>query len=156
MKILIVMCIFICLAMKIESLSIEERKCVMCLCHAITGCYSRQNCASYSISRDYWNLAGRPKVDGLKSYEKCMKDKNCIVETILRYTGRFENADVNCDGQFDCIDRFAIHLFGSNYEYPNFGKTYTERFNSCNKMANSSVAQITNYTIGCLARIGRN
>lgn len=64
--------------------------------------------------------------------------------------------DVNCDRQFDCIDRFAIHLFGSNYEYPNFGKTYTERFNTCNKMANSSVAQITNYTIGCLARIGRN
>lgn len=67
------------------------QKCINCLCHARTGCYSRINCAKYSISIDYWRTAKSPVVDAdddpddEESYKKCIKNENCILATIAQY-----------------------------------------------------------------------
>lgn len=51
------------------------------------------NCANYSITEDYWHLGGRPTVDETRSsYSDCMKNEDCIIQTIWNYTGRFRNA----------------------------------------------------------------
>ncbi|KRT78650.1 hypothetical protein AMK59_7101 [Oryctes borbonicus] len=68
----------------------DIHKCVTCLCHARTGCYSLQNCAKYSISYDYWTDAKAPTVENntginLQSYTKCIADDNCIIHTIRNY-----------------------------------------------------------------------
>lgn len=62
--------------------------CIKCLCHARTGCYFLRNCASYSISYDYWQTAGSPSIDsstGRTAYEKCKKNEDCIRATIRGY-----------------------------------------------------------------------
>ncbi|XP_045477751.1 uncharacterized protein LOC123682942 [Harmonia axyridis] len=115
----------------------DIHKCISCLCHARTGCWRRRNCASYSISFDYWKTAGSPVLDpshdpdSEESYKKCLLDENCIVNTIDKYTSSFGELDCNCDGKFDCKDRFAIHLNGERCVNPNFGRTYARRFNEC-------------------------
>jgi hypothetical protein len=69
----------------------ELQKCFNCFCHARTGCYSRFNCASYSISFDYWKVANSPVVDvdddpdSQTSYRNCMKNENCILATLDQY-----------------------------------------------------------------------
>ncbi|KAJ8956821.1 hypothetical protein NQ318_014235 [Aromia moschata] len=112
--------------------------CVECLCHARTGCWLRRNCASYSISKDYWRTAGSLSANPTKNpgsedqtYRECMRNENCIVGTIIKYTEHFGPMDCNCDGKFDCKDRAAIHLFGQNCENPKYGQTYANRFNHC-------------------------
>ncbi|XP_044758968.1 uncharacterized protein LOC123316802 [Coccinella septempunctata] len=113
------------------------QKCVNCLCHARSGCWSRFNCARYSVSFDYWKVAGSPVLspdddpDSQDSYKKCMANENCIVNTIDKYTTSFGEIDCNCDGKFDCKDRYAIHLHGRNCENPQFGERYARRFNHC-------------------------
>ncbi|XP_018577274.1 uncharacterized protein LOC108915662 [Anoplophora glabripennis] len=110
-------------------------QCIRCLCHARSGCWIRQNCARYSISRNYWQEAGALTVNnwskGGDDYTRCMRDENCIVGTIIQYTQKFGKLDCNCDGKFDCKDRFAIHLFGPSCENPKFTSTYARRFNEC-------------------------
>ncbi|XP_072380137.1 uncharacterized protein [Diabrotica undecimpunctata] len=115
--------------------------CVRCLCHARSGCWIRQNCARYSISEDYWKKAGsltvspNEKSTDPSAYRNCMRDENCIVGTIIQYTGQFgEDMDCNCDGVFDCKDRAAIHLMGASCENPNFGGIFARRFNECSNM----------------------
>lgn len=71
-------------------------KCIECLCHARTGCYRRSNCASYSINYNYWKTAGYPTLpnddpNNEQSYRNCMRDENCILNTIVGYTGTFNN-----------------------------------------------------------------
>ncbi|KAG5865195.1 hypothetical protein JTB14_032080 [Gonioctena quinquepunctata] len=112
--------------------------CVQCLCHARTGCWRRRNCASYSISKDYWKKAGSLVVsadddpNNDSSYQKCMLDENCIVGTVIEYTRSWGmQMDCNCDGIFDCKDMAAIHLFGQKCERPMFGEEYANRFNHC-------------------------
>ncbi|XP_049826320.1 uncharacterized protein LOC126266436 [Aethina tumida] len=117
-----------------------EYKCVKCLCHARSGCWSRLNCAQYSIHKVYWIQANSPVVDGDSSddslaYKHCMQDENCVIETIINYTSQYGDFDANCDGQFDCKDRFSIHLFG-NDKGPIFGEDYARRFNDCNEDLN--------------------
>ncbi|XP_063916949.1 uncharacterized protein LOC135132703 [Zophobas morio] len=117
----------------------EIQKCLNCLCHARTGCYSRFNCASYSVNIDYWKFAKSPVVDiddepeTEQSYKKCMRNENCILTTIDQYADAVGHMDCNCDGAFDCKDRFAIHLFGLNCTNPKFEKWYVDRFNTCAK-----------------------
>ncbi|XP_072380138.1 uncharacterized protein [Diabrotica undecimpunctata] len=112
-------------------------ECVRCLCHARSGCWIRQNCARYSISMDYWTKAGSLTVSPYESstsptaYSNCMKDENCIVGTIINYTGRLGDKDCNCDGVFDCKDRAAIHLMGASCANPYFGDVFANRFNEC-------------------------
>ncbi|KAK9883477.1 hypothetical protein WA026_001653 [Henosepilachna vigintioctopunctata] len=113
------------------------QKCVNCLCHARSGCWSRFNCAKYSVGFEYWKTAGSPVLnvdddpDAESSYKMCMANENCIVNTIAQYTSKFGEMDCNCDGKFDCKDRFAIHLQGANCANPNFGSRYARRFNEC-------------------------
>ncbi|KAF5291492.1 hypothetical protein FQR65_LT01804 [Abscondita terminalis] len=110
----------------------EIQKCLNCLCHARSGCWSRFNCARYSISQDYWVRAGSHSVsthpDENVNYQNCMGDENCILNTIKSYTESFGERDCNCDGHFDCKDRFALHLFGDACFNPTFGSTYATRY----------------------------
>ncbi|KAB0792923.1 hypothetical protein PPYR_12543 [Photinus pyralis] len=113
----------------------DIQKCLNCVCHARSGCWSRFNCARYSISLEYW-IDGGSHTDGpydnLKdAYNSCMKNENCILNTIKSYTDRFDDRDCNCDGVFDCKDRLAIHLFGDACFNPKFGDVYSKRFNHC-------------------------
>nr|XP_023029680.1 uncharacterized protein LOC111517691 [Leptinotarsa decemlineata] len=91
----------------------------------------------YSISRDYWTRAGSLVVSPSDSqlsdggYDKCMRDENCIVGTIIEYTKSWGEMDCNCDGSFNCKDLAAIHLFGRKCERPMFGSVYASRFNHC-------------------------
>ncbi|KAF5291491.1 hypothetical protein FQR65_LT01803 [Abscondita terminalis] len=118
-------------------LNTEIQKCLNCLCHARSGCWSRFNCARYSISKDYWIQAGSHSIAEHENedvaYKNCMNDENCILNTVKSYTEGFGLQDCNCDGQFDCKDRFAIHLFGSSCFNPTFGDVYADRFNDCAK-----------------------
>ncbi|KAJ3645798.1 hypothetical protein Zmor_023430 [Zophobas morio] len=69
----------------------DMQTCFNCLCHARTGCYSRINCAKYSINFDYWKTANSPVVDvddepeTQQSYKKCMRNENCILATLDQY-----------------------------------------------------------------------
>lgn len=50
---------YLCLGVK--NLNAQENadyECVTCLCHKVSGCYFKKNCAKYSINRKYWELAG--------------------------------------------------------------------------------------------------
>lgn len=72
----------------------SEYKCVKCLCHARSGCWSRLNCAQYSIHKVYWIQANSPVVDGDSfddslAYKHCMQDENCVIETIINYTSQY-------------------------------------------------------------------
>ncbi|XP_044272652.1 uncharacterized protein LOC123016365 [Tribolium madens] len=119
----------------------EIQKCLNCLCHARTGCFSRFNCASYSIDFDYWKTAGSPNVDeeddeeldDQKIFAKCIKNENCILATLDKYAENIGHIDCNCDQKFDCKDRFAIHLYGAQCTNPKFTKAYVRRFNNCAK-----------------------
>lgn len=70
----------------------EFHECAKCLCHSVSGCDNRMNCAKYSISKSYWRDAGSPTLQSYSSknddtkYKKCMKDENCILNTIKTYT----------------------------------------------------------------------
>ncbi|XP_044252909.1 uncharacterized protein LOC123003919 [Tribolium madens] len=115
----------------------DIQNCLNCLCHARTGCYSLFNCANYSIDFDYWKTANSPTVDPTdapeekSSFDKCMKNENCILATLDRYVDAIGHMDCNCDGDFDCKDRFAIHLYGANCGNPSFDDKYVKRFNNC-------------------------
>lgn len=81
-------------------LNTPMHKCIECLCHARTGCYRRINCASYSIDHDYWKTAGYPTLpnddpDREQSFRNCMRDENCILNTIVGYTDTFNKAVSN-------------------------------------------------------------
>ncbi|KAK5641927.1 hypothetical protein RI129_010474 [Pyrocoelia pectoralis] len=118
-----------------DLLGTDIQKCLNCLCHSRSGCWSRFNCAKYSISYEYWVQGGShsrgPHNDEKDAYANCMKDENCILNTIKSYTERFGERDCNCDGTFDCKDRLAIHLFGDACFNPKFGSVYASRFNHC-------------------------
>ncbi|GJQ73421.1 hypothetical protein Trydic_g13784 [Trypoxylus dichotomus] len=116
-------------------LNTSMHKCIECLCHARTGCFRRVTCASYSINETYWQIAGYPTLPGNdpnshSSYERCMKNENCILNTIVGYTNTFSNLDCNCDGKYDCQDMLKLHLYGRNC-----GKAmesyYLSRYNYC-------------------------
>jgi hypothetical protein len=133
----------------------ELQKCFNCFCHARTGCYSRFNCASYSISFDYWKVANSPVVDvdddpdSQTSYRNCMKNENCILATLDQYAKAIGHMDCNCDGVFDCKDRFAIHMYGSECTNPKFSKKYVRRYNSCAKGAGTTAMQTEEGFGGC-------
>lgn len=67
----------------------SNHTCISCACHAMTGCYSLQNCAKYSISYEYWERAIKDEtrfsniVVNPKSYQECITDDNCIINTIM-------------------------------------------------------------------------
>lgn len=73
----------------------DIQQCINCLCHARSGCWSRYNCARYSINYDYWQKAGsltvdaEDKPDDEVSYLNCLRNENCIVATIAKYTEHF-------------------------------------------------------------------
>lgn len=71
----------------------EIQECLNCLCHARSGCWDRRNCASYSITKDYWKAAGSPSIgfysNSDKAFKACMKHENCILNTVKTYTGSF-------------------------------------------------------------------
>ncbi|CAH1171209.1 unnamed protein product [Phaedon cochleariae] len=120
-----------------DYLSSPVYPCIQCLCHGVSGCWRRQNCARYSVSKEYWMQAGSLVVSAADdpssdaSYRKCLQNENCIVGTIIKYTEQYGEADCNCDEKFDCKDRLAIHLFGNKCEKPSFGHTIARRFNDC-------------------------
>ncbi|KAL3272711.1 hypothetical protein HHI36_014173 [Cryptolaemus montrouzieri] len=163
MKSIILIAILSCLFFQTEALKnlmgTEIQKCVNCLCHARSGCWSRYNCARYSVSFDYWKAAKSPVLDpnddpdSQASYKKCMGNENCIVNTIYQYTNSFNDTDCNCDGTFDCKDMFAIHLFGRNCKSPNFGRTYARRFNECAKSIGVNVMEIHEGDEECLVEV---
>ncbi|KAI4456130.1 destabilase-related [Holotrichia oblita] len=116
-------------------LNTDLHTCIKCLCHARTGCYRRRNCASYSISEAYWKKAGYPSLPGdnpnsSQSYNRCMQDENCIVNTIVGYTRNFNNLDCNCDGKYDCQDMLKLHLFGEQCG-SRMDNDQVRRFNNC-------------------------
>ncbi|XP_063916582.1 uncharacterized protein LOC135132423 [Zophobas morio] len=137
----------------------DMQTCFNCLCHARTGCYSRINCAKYSINFDYWKTANSPVVDvddepeTQQSYKKCMRNENCILATLDQYADAIGHMDCNCDGTFDCKDRFAIHLFGSECTNPKFSKKYAKRFNSCSKEAGTKTMLIEEGYYGCTPEV---
>lgn len=55
------------------------------MCHARTKCYDLKRCANYTISKDYWEVAGSPTIIELSGYEDCIADDNCIKKTITNY-----------------------------------------------------------------------
>lgn len=72
----------------------EFYECAKCMCHGVSGCWYRENCAKYSINEEYWRDAGSPSldetvVDSNQRYKKCMKNENCIVNTIKMYTDKY-------------------------------------------------------------------
>ncbi|XP_056636029.1 uncharacterized protein LOC130444765 [Diorhabda sublineata] len=129
-------CLFVGLEAAENWLNHPLYPCVQCLCHARSGCWRRQNCARYSISEQYWRDAGALTVSNEENqdsdaFRRCMANENCIVGTIINYTGRFGDLDCNCDNVFDCKDRLAIHLKGKNCDRPVYGSIYASRFNHC-------------------------
>ncbi|XP_068915232.1 uncharacterized protein [Tenebrio molitor] len=133
----------------------ELQNCFNCFCHARTGCFSRFNCASYSISFDYWKTAKSPVVDvdddpdSQTSYRNCMKNENCILATLDQYADVIGHMDCNCDGVFDCKDRFAIHLHGSDCTNPQFTRKYTQRYNTCAKSVGTTDMKTEEGYEGC-------
>lgn len=63
------------------------------MCHARSGCWSRFNCARYSISKEYWTRAGShttgPFKDSEEAFHNCMENENCILNTLKGYTELF-------------------------------------------------------------------
>ncbi|KRT83399.1 hypothetical protein AMK59_4530 [Oryctes borbonicus] len=116
-------------------LNTSMHKCITCLCHARTGCYRRENCARYSISRSYWETAGFPTLPGDSpdsdaSYNRCINNENCILNSIVGYTSTFNNLDCNCDGVYDCQDMLKLHLFGEQCGNI-MDSNQVRRFNNC-------------------------
>ncbi|GJQ72011.1 hypothetical protein Trydic_g3114 [Trypoxylus dichotomus] len=116
-------------------LNSSTHSCVACICHTRTGCYSLKNCANYSISYEYWEIAGAPTLStnsdvNKETYRECMADDNCIINTIDKYVGLFNNPDCNCDDLYDCQDMLSIHLSGENCTSVNSGP-FLRRYNSC-------------------------
>ncbi|KAK9717666.1 Destabilase [Popillia japonica] len=104
-------------------LNTDFHNCIKCVCHATTGCYQRTNCANYSMSYKYWQKAGHPTLsinDTLDrgGFSKCILDENCILNTIFGYINTYNNADCNCDGEFDCNDILKLHLRGEDCGAP--------------------------------------
>lgn len=134
----------------------EDYDCVKCLCHAVSGCYFRRNCAKYSIDMVYWRRAGglspthsHPSPDEEARYKSCMMNENCIAGTIIEYTQSFGRLDCNCDGVFDCKDRAAIHRTGENCGQPQFDEKYRNRFNSCGRSTNLKTMLASEFTSYC-------
>lgn len=75
-------------------MALPDYECIKCLCHTVSGCWLRRNCARYSINKDYWQKAGslsptdQPKNEN-QHFHDCMNNENCIVGTILEYTIQF-------------------------------------------------------------------
>ncbi|KAF2880578.1 hypothetical protein ILUMI_25589 [Ignelater luminosus] len=141
MKLFTIVFVIISLALGSNARELENlmgtpmQNCLNCLCHARSGCYSRFNCARYSISREYWEQAGSFSPDTSsnldQAYRACMVNENCILNTLKTYTEQYGERDCNCDGIFDCKDRLAIHLFNDDCTNPKYGETYSRRFNDC-------------------------
>ncbi|XP_044759592.1 uncharacterized protein LOC123317236 [Coccinella septempunctata] len=103
-------------------LGTELEKCLRCICFATTFCNHLPNCVKAHINKKYWEDAGSPTLNYEKpsnqTYLKCMKDTNCVLNTMDTYTtGRGSKRDTNCDGKFDCKDRLAIHFNGLTVNY---------------------------------------
>lgn len=72
------------------------------MCHARSGCWSRFNCARYSISKEYWEKAGShsPDTSSLdQAYRACMGNENCILNTLKSYTEQY--------GERVCSDKYS-------------------------------------------------
>lgn len=72
----------------------EFYECAKCLCHSVSGCWFRENCARYSINQTYWEIAGEPTINfdvknKVERFSKCMNNENCIVTTIKKYTDNY-------------------------------------------------------------------
>nr|XP_022905649.1 uncharacterized protein LOC111417561 [Onthophagus taurus] len=111
------------------------RKCIECVCHARTGCFNRMTCASYSISMNYWHEAGSPTLNvndpaNTASYNACMRDENCILNTIKLYTDRYEKPECDCNDVYDCRDMLMIHLNGQNCNKV-ISNDVRSRYNKC-------------------------
>ncbi|CAH0563606.1 unnamed protein product [Brassicogethes aeneus] len=108
----------------------SDNECVVCMCHALTSCWSLHSCARESISYDYWKeTLEEGENDSNETFEKCMEHDQCLTKTVLKSTSRYNEFDTNCDKVFDCRDRFAIHLF-ANQKNVSIGD-YAERFWNC-------------------------
>ncbi|GLV35059.1 uncharacterized protein CBL_09540 [Carabus blaptoides fortunei] len=112
-----------------------SEQCLRCICHGRSGCYFMKNCANYSISRKYWEDAGRPTVlddskDDPVSYENCKKDDNCIMQAMRQYIMP-KSKDCDCDGTVDCKDFAAIHYYGDSCRFERFKNVYLFRLDNC-------------------------
>ncbi|KAL3274095.1 hypothetical protein HHI36_015511 [Cryptolaemus montrouzieri] len=109
--------------------------CFNCICFAVTMCNDTLKCAKNSINESYWEKAGSPtinnKIPSTQEYKNCLKDVNCIYNTMNFYTNvGGSNRDTNCDGKFDCKDRLAVHFKGHVQNYPLESYIY-RRFDNC-------------------------
>ncbi|KAK9701202.1 Destabilase [Popillia japonica] len=104
----------------------------------MTGCYSLQNCAKYSISYEYWERAIKDEtrfsniVVNPKSYQECITDDNCIINTIMGHAAVLNKKDCLCDEDFDCRDILILHLYGEDCT-EKMSRTHRRRYNSCAK-----------------------
>ncbi|KAK9701203.1 Destabilase [Popillia japonica] len=118
-----------------NQLNTPNHLCVTCICHARTGCFSLQNCANYSINYKYWEIAGAPTLSNesevnQESYQACIADDNCIINTIMRYVEVLNKKDCICDEMFDCRDKLSLHLYGENCSVK-MARTPQRRYNNC-------------------------
>lgn len=147
--------LFICIGSVFsQQNSLPSENCIRCLCHARTGCFILRNCASYSISQDYWTQAGRPTVldddpNNAMSYTKCMQSDTCIMETIRGYIDSKIIKDCDCDNQMTCKDFAAIHLKGDQCQ-SSFDVVKLNRLDQClSSTRGAGVSNNPGWNLGC-------
>lgn len=68
----------------------DLEKCLRCICYATTFCNHLPNCVKAQITEKYWEEAGSPTLEYKKpsteTYRECMKDTNCVLNTLDAYT----------------------------------------------------------------------
>lgn len=94
-----------------------------CICRAVSGCNGTATCNNgvcglFGMTFAYWRNAGKPTKDkdedpaGPKAFANCANDLFCASRAVQGYMKLFEQ-DCNNDGQIDCLDHAAIHIFGA-------------------------------------------